>query len=148
MDINQLSELNQVARAQFDRDALNLREAMAKEAALRAELEALVSSEGKRVVAQQGGLEVAFAQTGEALWQHWADMRRRELLAKLAHQLAEKDVLRARARRSFGRHTALTSLENESRAERLDQAGKRDLQDLLDLEICREWGTGSMAPKP
>lgn len=139
MDVNQLADLRRVAKAQFDRDALELSAALAEEAELMAQLDALTESEARRAAALQGDLEIAFAQTGEALWQGWADKRRKDLLSHLAHQRAITAEIKARATKSFGRNAALSDLEDNARRQLAEEAGRKDAQSLVDLELGRRW---------
>ena len=143
MDVKQLADLRRVAKAQFDRDAMALSAALAKEAELQAALDALADSEARRATALQGDLQVAFAQTGEALWQGWADRRRRELTLELAHQRAISGEIKARTRDSFGRNSALTDLEARARRDLEEEADKEELQSLVDLELGRRWMAAS-----
>ncbi|TNF20191.1 MAG: hypothetical protein EP318_12420 [Rhodobacteraceae bacterium] len=139
MDVTQLADLRRIAKAQFDRDAQELSAALARESELLAELDALSQSEARRAAALQGDLEVAFAQTGEALWQDWANMRRKDLLARLAHQRAITAEIKARATTSFGRSAALADLEETARRELAEEAGRKEAQSLVDLELGRRW---------
>lgn len=143
MDVTQLTDLRRVAKAQFDRDAMALSAALAREAELQAALDALSESEARRAAALQGKLEIAFAQTGEALWQGWADRRRRELNLELAHQRAITGEIKARTRDSFGRNAALTDLEARAKGTLAEEADKKELQSLVDLELGRRWMAAS-----
>lgn len=139
MDVKQLADLRRIAKAQFDRDALELSAALAEEAELRTQLVSLTESEARRAAALQGGLEIAFAQTGEALWQNWADKRRKDLLSRLAHQRAVTAEIKARATRTFGRNAALSDLEDTVRRQLAEEADRKDAQALVDLELGRRW---------
>lgn len=141
MDVRQLAELQQVAKAQFDRDAAELRQSVAAEARLTAALDEIAASEAKRAEALTGDLAIAFAQTGAALWQNWAEARRRELLMALANQRAVTEAIKLRARGSFGRKTALEALEeNEARRAR-EEAGRQEVEKLVGLEVHKRWMT-------
>jgi len=139
MDVKQLADLRRIAKAQFDRDALELSAALAEEAELRSQLDSLTESEARRAAALQGGLEIAFAQTGEALWQNWADKRRKDLLSRLAHQRAVTAEIKARATRTFGRNAALSDLEDTARRQLAEEEDRKDSQALVDLELGRRW---------
>lgn len=139
MDVKQLADLRRIAKAQFDRDALELSAALAEEAQLRSQLDSLTESEARRAAALQGGLEIAFAQTGEALWQNWADKRRKDLLSRLAHQRAVTAEIKARATRTFGRNAALSDLEDTARRQLAEEEDRKDAQALVDLELGRRW---------
>lgn len=139
MDVKQLADLRRIAKAQFDRDALELSAALAEEAELRSQLDSLTESEARRAAALQGGLEIAFAQTGEALWQNWADKRRKDLLSRLAHQRAVTAEIKARATRTFGRNAALSDLEDTARRQLAEEEDRKDAQALVDLELGRRW---------
>ena len=139
MDLKQLVDLRRIAKVQFDRDAQELSAALAEEAELLAQLNALAESEARRATALQGDLEIAFAQTGEALWQGWADKRRKDLLSHLAHQRAITAEIKARATKSFGRNAALSDLEDAARRQLSEEADRKEAQSLVDLELGRRW---------
>lgn len=143
MDLKQLADLQEVAAAQFDRDAQDLSAALAEEDSLRAALEALATSQERRAHALTGGIEVAFAQTGEAAWQTWATVRRKDLLMRLAHQQAITAQVKARVRASFGRKSALADLVAKGHAAQAEDARKTDLQALVDLDMGRRWMSAS-----
>ncbi|WP_417523431.1 hypothetical protein [Marinovum sp.] len=141
MDVTQLADLQKLAKAQFDRDATELRTSVAAETRLQAALDAIAESEARRAEALTGDLAVAFAQTGEALWQTWAEARRRELLMALANQRAVTETIKQRARASFGRHSALGALETKLRKEALEEAARQETERLVELEVHKRWMT-------
>lgn len=143
MEVRQLADMQALARAQFDRDAAELRGALAAEARLQAGLEEIAAAEARRAAALGGDLGIAFAQTGEALWQSWAAARRRELLMALANQRAVTEAIKLRACRAFGRCSALETLECEARAAEDAAARRRELEGLLDLALQARWRTVS-----
>ncbi|WP_323763761.1 hypothetical protein [Marinovum sp.] len=141
MDMRQLADLQQVAGAQFDRDAADLRQSVAAEARLNAALAEIAASQTKRAEALTGGLEIAFAQAGAALWQGWAEARRRELLMALANQRAVTEAIKLRARASFGCKSALEALRDRATTTELEEANRRELETLVDLEVHKRWMT-------
>lgn len=139
MEMRHVADLHKVAEARFERDAADLRQSLAAEARLTAALDAIAASQARRSEALTGDLAIAFAQTGAALWQTWAEARRRELLMALANQRAVTEAIKLRARASFGRTSALAALTEQTREDIREQAARRETERLVELEMHRRW---------
>ncbi|MEL7280844.1 MAG: hypothetical protein AAFY35_16890 [Pseudomonadota bacterium] len=113
MKLSALEDLAQLSRARQDADAAKLQTIRAEEAKIRAQLAAL-DAHHRAGMALPVDEKLSQQRLGaDMLWQVWVGRRRRELQIQLARCLAQKGAARRALQKSFGKRSALQTVQVE-----------------------------------
>lgn len=107
---HQLSALQQMAALRFRAVQSEMAALLAKETALRQNLDQLVHARRSQVEAQRADDDVALVAGADVRWHRWVDQRRGVINTELAQVLAQKAACHVRLQTAFGKDQAAQEL--------------------------------------